>query len=678
MRFNVVRVSIFVFVTIFLQPGRGAAFAQIDSQALGNTVSQQCSPLDPTCLAGSASQLGVGQIQPSMQPSQSQYPLQPGNLNPLQGATSTGLAEQLREQQLLLEQELMKSRLPLDAPTGFQQMVANSIGKMLPIYGASLFRNPPSTFAPVNQVPVDAGYVIGPGDELRIEAWGQVSLDSSFAVDRSGAIYIPQVGSVHVAGLRFDQAQPFLKTQIGRTFRNFDLSVSMGRLRSMQVFVVGEARRPGSWTISSLSTLVNAIFAVGGPTPEGSLRHIQLKRDGKLVVEFDLYDLLLRGDKSKDARLLPGDVIYFPPVGPQVAVAGSVKVPGIYELRSADNTTVEDVLDLAAGMSNVASGDKVRLERIDEHRERSIKEVALDAAGLATVVNDGDLLELEALAGLYKDAVTLRGNVASPGRYRWQPGMRVLDLIPNKEALVTRDYWLKRVQMGQPTLTYIPTCPPRTPFGVPSLRYGIAAGEEGEDPLWRYSTTTPQSARQLGAPIGVDGTKAALAGSSQTGGIYLYGYPGSPGNPSNPASSGSPAVTDGGLDCDTGQQSTQPSGQPTDQQTGQPTMNDSTASTSAAAAFVGVTAGSATAGQFTPRNDVKLSEPDIDWSYAVIERQNKQDLTTSLLPFNLGRAVLAGDASQNLELMPGDVVTIFSKADIRVPQAEQTRFVRLE
>ena len=172
--------------------------------------------------------------------------------------------------------------------------------------------------------------------------------------------------------LQFAQLQDHLKAQMGRVFRNFDLNVNMGQLRSIQVFVVGQARRPGSYTISSLSTLTNALFATGGPTPQGSMRHIQLKRAGKVVVDFDLYDLLQRGDKTNDLQLLPGDVIYIPPVGPQVAVAGSVNAPAIYELKSAHETTLGDVLELAAGLTNVASGEKVRLERVDERRMRSM------------------------------------------------------------------------------------------------------------------------------------------------------------------------------------------------------------------------------------------------------------------------------------------------------------------
>jgi protein involved in polysaccharide export with SLBB domain len=487
----------------------------------------------------------------------------------------------------------------------------------------------------------------------------------------------------------------FLKSQVGRVFRNFDLSVNLGQLRSIQVFVVGQARRPGSYTISSLSTLTNALFATGGPSPQGSLRHIQLKREGKVVVDFDLYDLLLRGDKSKDEKLLPGDVIYIPPAGPQIAVSGSVNKPAIYELKSQGDTTMDDALELAAGLSNVASRQRVRLERVDDHRGRSMTEVALDARGRATVMQDGDLLEIDAVVSQYKDAVTLRGNVANPGRYTWKPGMRVRDLLPDKDALITRDYWLKRSQLGQPTLTYIPTCLPLTPYGIPNLRYGIPIGEEGTNPNWRYSST--RNPNLIG-----------LAFGNEEGSSYR--------TPDQDANADVDASTDGGLDCmkipasqtslsgsndryapsaaANAANGTNASG--SNNQNANPGSNSNTSGStlpqngfpntqqppanriSAASASLGSTVENSSAGQFRPKNNVKLGEPDIDWSYAVVERQSKETLTTSLLPFNLGKVVLEGDNTQDLELLPGDVVTIFSKADISVPQEQQTRFVRLE
>ncbi|MBB5340231.1 SLBB domain-containing protein [Tunturiibacter gelidoferens] len=607
-----------------------------------------------------------------------------------QDNTQTNTQNSTRTQQ---QSQNLDTRLPLDSPTEFQLLVANSIGKMLPIYGVNLFRNLPSTFAPLNMVPVTPDYVVGPGDELLIQMWGQVTLNGRFLVDRSGSIFVPQVGSVHVAGVKFEQMHDFLKSQVARVFRNFDLNVNLGQLRSIQVFVVGQARRPGSYTISSLSTLTNALFATGGPTPQGSLRHIQLKRGGKVVVEFDLYDLLQRGDKSKDEQLLPGDVIYIPPVGPQIAVAGSVRAPAIYELRSPDSTTIGDVLELAAGLTNVASEQRVRLERVDERRRRSMIELALDAQGRATVMQDGDLLELNAVVSQYKDAVTLRGNVANPGRYTWKPGMRVRDLLPDKDALITRDYWLKRSQLGQPTLTYIPTCLPLTPYGVPNLRYGIPVGEEGSNPNWRYSST--RNPNLIGLAFGseegssyrtADGETDSETDASTDGALDCMKIPASQTALSGindrytPSTATNAANAANGTNSTNNQNNSNGGNSNTSGllQNGSQSNSAPSNRTSAASASLGSTVANASSGEFRPRNNVKLSEPDIDWSYAVIERQSKVNLTTSLLPFNLGKAILEEDNTQNLELLPGDVVAIFSKADIRVPQEQQTRFVRLE
>ena len=197
----------------------------------------------------------------------------------------------------------------------FERLVYESVGQRLKIFGSNLFANVPTTFAPLDRAPVPADYVIGPDDELIIRGWGQVDITVRATVDRGGNIYIPKVGEVNLTGLKYTELVPYLKGVISRTFKNFDLSVSMGELRSIQIFVVGQARRPGTYTVSSLSTLVNALFASGGPSSTGSMRRIQWRRGDRVVADFDLYDLLIKGDKSKDITLLPGDVIFIPPVG---------------------------------------------------------------------------------------------------------------------------------------------------------------------------------------------------------------------------------------------------------------------------------------------------------------------------------------------------------------------------
>ncbi len=326
-----------------------------------------------------------------------------------------------------------------EPPTEFQLMVADSVGRMLPIYGSGLFRQPPSTFAPLLNVPVPASYVIGPGDELYIQVWGQVNVELHAAVDRDGAIYVPKVGRITVAGVHYGNLSAFLRERIARIYRNFDLAVTLGTLRSIDIYVTGNASAPGRYTVSSLSTLVNAVFATGGPSSAGSMRHIQLKRDGKLVADFDLYDLLLKGDKSNDAQLLPGDVIYIPPVGPQIAIAGSVNVPAIYELKN-DTVSLADAIELAGGLNEVADATRLTIERIDRHQVRSVREYTFaDAA--SEQLKGGDIIHVLSIVPRFDNAVTLRGNVANPGRYPWHEGMKIRDLIPNKDMLLTREYW---------------------------------------------------------------------------------------------------------------------------------------------------------------------------------------------------------------------------------------------
>ncbi|HEX3438620.1 MAG TPA: polysaccharide biosynthesis/export family protein, partial [Pseudacidobacterium sp.] len=345
--------------------------------------------------------------------------------------------------------------LPPEPLTEFQKFVAGTTGEVLPIFGADLFRNVPSTFAPLDQVPVTPDYLIGAGDALRIRVWGQINFNADVRVDRTGSIYLPQVGTIHVAGLPFSSLDQHLRSEIGRVYRNFDLTVDVGQVRSIQIFVVGQARRPGSYTVSALSTLVNALFASGGPSSQGSLRHIQLKRQGKIVTDFDLYDLLVNGDKSKDVQLLPGDVIFIPPAGPQVALTGSVRHPAIFELLD-EQTTVQQLLSYAGGASAVAADSRISVDRAAGRQARAAMEVAFDATGLGTPLRDGDVLRVFSIPAKYDKTVTLRGNTANPGRFAWHEGMKLSELIPDRESLITRDYYWRRAQLGLPTPEFQP------------------------------------------------------------------------------------------------------------------------------------------------------------------------------------------------------------------------------
>ena len=267
-------------------------------------------------------------------------------------------------------------------------------------------------------------------------------------MDRSGSIYLPQVGEIHVAGLPYAQVKQHIQDAVGRIYKSFNLDVEMGQLRSIQVFVVGQARRPGTYTLSSLSTLVTALFATGGPSVQGSLRDIQLRRNGQTISHFDLYDLLIFGDMSKDSQLLPGDVIYIPPVGAQVAISGDVHIPAIYELKGA--TTVDQGLRFAGGLSSTASLLRAWLERLDVEKNRTVVDISLQGPGLATPLQQADILRVLPISPQFQNTVTLRGNVAETGRFSWHPGMKLSDIIPDSQSLITRDYWERRNQLGVP------------------------------------------------------------------------------------------------------------------------------------------------------------------------------------------------------------------------------------
>jgi polysaccharide export outer membrane protein len=359
---------------------------------------------------------------------------------------------------------------PVTVRTDFEQFAEGSAGENLPVYGRELFQNVPSTFAPVDLGPVPADYVIGPQDEILIRVWGAIDIDSRVTVDRNGQIFLPRVGMLNVAGLRYEQLQGFLHSGIAQLYKDFELSVSLGQLRTIQVYVVGNVRQPGVYTVSAFSTLVDALFVSGGPSATGTMRNIELRRAGKRVTTFDIYALLQKGDESSDTRLLPGDVIYIPPAGPQVAVAGEVNTPGIYELKG--GTTVQSALRYAGGLTPLAATDRVVVESIRNHSRRVSEEFALDSAGMKRTLANGDVLRVFPLSPRFQNVVTLKGNVARPGRYTWREGMRVADLIPSRDALISRNYWNRENHLVQEGA--------HGEFAAPSGQIGrMIAGEPG-------------------------------------------------------------------------------------------------------------------------------------------------------------------------------------------------------
>jgi protein involved in polysaccharide export with SLBB domain len=428
-------------------------------------------------------------------------------------------------------------------PSEFQKFIADNTGKLLPIFGSEFFANTPSTFAPISNAPVPSDYPLGPGDELMIRGWGTIDIDYRATIDRNGTISIPTIGTVSLASVKAGDAESVIRAAVGRLYKGVTVNVTFGQLRAITVYVVGQANRPGTYTVSSLSTLVTALFASGGPNANGSMRHVQVKRGGKVVAELDLYAFIAKGDKSADIKLLDGDTIYIPPAGGFVALVGKVNSPAVYELKN-NGETIESLLGFAGGLPVVADPRRAFLERIDQSksRPRSVEEFALNVDGLQRPLKNGDVLNVVSITPDFSNAVVLRGNVDQPVRAPFKSGMRISDLIPSREYLITRNSI-------------------RRQNGV------IAAGDNEKDT-----------------------TEKAGGIASRIGGLI----------------------------------------------------------------------------------------DEINWDYAVVERVNRSDLSVQLIPFNLGNVFAHPDSADNLQLQPGDTVTIFSQNDVAVPMAKRQVFVRIE
>ncbi|WP_426078142.1 SLBB domain-containing protein [Janthinobacterium sp. PSPC3-1] len=425
----------------------------------------------------------------------------------------------------------------------FQKFIADSTGKILPVFGAQFFANAAATFTPISGAPVPADYPLGVGDELMIRGTGSIDIDYRATIDRNGQISIPTVGPVALAGVKASDAESVIRRAVATLYKGVTINVSFGKLRAITVYVVGQASRPGTYTVSSLSTLVTTLFASGGPNANGSMRHLQVKRAGKVVADLDLYAFIAKGDKSADIKLQDGDSIYIPAATGHVALVGKVNTPAIYELRTA-NDTIESMLDVAGGMPVVADPRRAYLERIDASKSqpRSVEQFALSGEGLKRTLKNGDVLNITSITPDFSNAVILRGNVDQSIRAPFLPGMRVSDLIPNREYLITRS----------------------------SIKRQNGAVSTGEN-----DSVTNEAAGNIASRIG------------------------------------------GLID-------------------------------------------------------------EINWDYAVVERINRSDLTVSLIPFNLGKVFSNPSSPDNVQLQPGDTVTIFSQQDVAVPMDKRRIFVRVE
>lgn len=301
-------------------------------------------------------------------------------------------------------------------------------------FGYELFDNAPSSFSPVTNVPVPADYVVGAGDEFIVQLFGNQNINRRLVVSRDGSISFPELGPINVGGLTFSAARRAIETRVTQGMIGVQVNITMGETRTIRVFVLGEAKLPGSYTVSGLATMTTALFASGGITEIGSLRDIQLKRQGEIISRLDLYDLRINGDTSEDARLLPGDVIFIPPVGSTVSIDGEVKRPAIYELL--DEGSIDDLIRIAGGLTPEADAARASLTRIDPTSRRIVLDVNLqDATARREALRNGDVLQVARLRPQLDAGVTLQGFVHRPGLFAWREGMRLTDVIGSIEEL---------------------------------------------------------------------------------------------------------------------------------------------------------------------------------------------------------------------------------------------------
>ena len=486
------------------------------------------------------------------------------------------------------ERSQRRAAAPPPKPSEFQKFVEAATGRLLPIFGAGFFGDAQANFTPVDNVPVSADYTVGPGDEVVLRAWGSIDVDYRATVDRNGMLSLPKVGSFNVAGVKAADLEKNLRAQMSRLYTNFELSVSLGQLRGLKIFVVGPAQFPGVYALASQSTLLAAVVIAGGPAPHGSMRKVLLRRDGRIISELDIYEFLVQGDKSKDVQLAAGDVVVFQPAGARVALNGALDLPAIYEMKLPQEP-LREVLRYAGGTPSLANPNRAQLERIDASQAKAarfVEEFRLDGNGLQKPLRDGDVLTLLAISPQFANAVTLKGHVAQPLRYAFKPGMRIRDLIPDVDALISPDFYRRKnllVQVLEEELPDDERAPPAPNASPAATATAAAPGVVATEPV-RTARTRGERQRQR--------EERELADLSRKSPTPLF--------------------------------------------------------------------------------------DELNWDYAAIERLNPADLSTEVIPFNLRKAVLDGDAASNVELRAGDVVTIYSQKVMRVPVARQTRLVSIE
>ena len=499
------------------------------------------------------------------------------------------------------KKETPKKITPLP-PNEFQKYVLEVTGRAYPLYGADFFEN--SRYAmQQQQSPVGDDYLLGAGDQLLVRVWGSTSGETQVTIDRSGEIAIPKLGTLKLAGVKASQAQATVKALFNKYYKDIDVSVSLGRLRKITVYVVGQSRSPGSYQLNSQSTLTSGLFASGGPNASGSIRRIQLKRNGMVISELDLYAFLGKGDKTADVRLQDGDVIFYPQAEGHMAFVGKVNAPAVFEIKN-NKETIADFLTLAGGLPVVADPRRANIERLTPGRDqpRRVEDLKLDDTGLKMQIQNGDVVSVGQIVPEMANAITLRGNVAQTSRTAFKPGMRISDVISQKTLLISPDSIRKQNEVL-----------------FDSFEQERSARYRARVPLDLAMERMAEQQDKSQEKIQDKGQEKAQDKSN------IFAVMEAVPAPKSDKQEKSPFITEENV---------------------------------------------------VDRIGGLIEEVNLD--YAVIERINRNDLKVSVIPFNLGKVLANPKDADNFELQPGDVITVFSVKDLRVPISRRQVFVRIE
>ena len=501
-------------------------------------------------------------------------------------------------------------------PNEFQKYVLQTTGQALPLYGADFFENLNNNNGQFSRSPVSDDYALGAGDQLLIRVWGSTSAEATVSIDRQGSISFPKLGTLKLAGVKAGQMDAVVKAFFSKFYKDIEVSVSLGKLRKITVFVVGQARNPGSYSLTGQSTLTSALFASGGPNASGSLRSLQLKRQGQTVAEFDLYNFLGNGDKSSDVKLQDGDVLFYPKAAGYMALLGKLNTQAVFEVKG-DKDTLAAYISLSGGLPVTADPRRATLDRIQpgSDQPRSIQGLSLMGSGQQTQVKNGDVLTVSALVPELSNAITLRGAIAQPGRHEWKAGLRVSDVIQKKSVLMTQDtvrrqnetlfdqFEQERTARGRA----------RVPADLATERVLLDKGPNAVD----------KNAQNVALPYPGAMYKPNEAPTNKTA------------DPAKPSE-----LTDRDVAI---------------AQLGKPTISE----------------------EGLPERVGQLFE-QVNLDYAVVERFSRETLQYTLLPFNLGKVLATPKSQDDLFLEAGDVITVFSNKDIQIPTSRYKSFVRIE